>query len=95
MRKFIPILMVCLSINCFGQQEDEESPIDFTGYVEIYYQKDFNKPADYTRPDFVYSYNRANEFNLNIGFLKAAYSTKKVRANLAFMAGTVFKLIKI
>ena len=88
MHRFITILSVFLSIACSGQQEKKESPIVFTGYVEIYYQKDFNKPADHTRPDFVYSYNRANEFNLNMGFLKAAYETTKVRANLAFMAGT-------
>lgn len=64
------------------------NPFSFSGYVEAYYQYDFNKPADNNRPGFIYSHNRHNEFNLNLGFLKGSYSTEKVRANLALAAGT-------
>ncbi len=59
-----------------------------SGYLEIYYSYDFGKPSDHNRPSFIYSFNRSNEVNLNIGFIKAAYQTDKVRANLALMAGT-------
>lgn len=59
-----------------------------SGYLETYYSYDFANPYDHNRPEFVYSHNRHNEVNINLGFIKAAYSTNKVRANLALMAGT-------
>ncbi len=58
------------------------------GYAEIYYTYDFNKPTDNNRPGFIYSHNRHNEFNLNIGYLKGSYTSERVRSNLAFAAGT-------
>ena len=64
------------------------NPFSFSGYVEAYYQYDFNKPKDNNRPGFIYSHNRHNEFNLNLGFLKGSYNTEKVRANLAIAAGS-------
>ena len=64
------------------------NPFSFSGYVEAYYQYDFNKPKDNNRPGFIYSHNRHNEFNLNLGFLKGSYNTEKLRANLAIAAGT-------
>lgn len=71
-------------------QETKPSPLTFSAYAEVYYAYDFNKPLDNNRPGFIYSHNRHNEFNLNVGFLKAAYSTENVRANLAIGAGTYF-----
>lgn len=70
------------------QAQDKESPFTFTGYVELYYIYDFNKPSNHTRPPFIYSFNRHNEFTLNLGYLQGAYNTEKVRANLALMTGT-------
>lgn len=69
-------------------QTEEPKPFQISGYAELYYSFDFNKPANNTKPSFIYNHNRHNEFNLNLGFLKAAYNTEKVRANLALMAGT-------
>lgn len=69
-------------------QEDQKPTLTIGAYVEAYYTYDFNKPADNNRPGFIYSHNRHNEFNLNLGFLKAAYSADRVRANLALAAGT-------
>lgn len=66
----------------------EEPKIKVTGYLEAYYGFDFNKPANNTRPGFVYSHNRHNEMNLNLGFIKGSYESDMVRANLAVMAGT-------
>lgn len=62
--------------------------LTISGYIETYYGYDFSNPDNHTRPSFVYSYNRHNEVNLNLGFIKAAYETDKVRANLALMTGT-------
>lgn len=68
--------------------QDSTGSLTISGYAEAYYQYDFNKPADNNRPGFIYSHNRHNEFNLNIGFIKANYTAERVRANLALAAGT-------
>ena len=73
-----------------AQDSTKTSPFSFSGYAEVYYSYDFNKPANHARPPFIYSHNRANEVNLNLAFVKAAYNTNRVRANLAFGAGTYF-----
>lgn len=65
-----------------------ESTIKVSGYLETYYGYDFNKPTDNNRPGFVYSHNRHNEVNLNLGFIKGSYESSNIRANLALMAGT-------
>jgi hypothetical protein len=62
--------------------------LTISGYIETYYGYDLSNPDNHTRPDFVYSYNRHNEVNINLGFIKAAYATDKVRANIALMTGT-------
>ncbi|TDQ11264.1 porin [Pedobacter metabolipauper] len=69
----------------YGQ---EEPKIKVTGYLETYFGYDFNKPADNNRPGFIYSHNRHNEMNLNLGFIKGSYENGMIRANLAVMAGT-------
>lgn len=76
------------SLNSFAQDSAKTKQVNFSVYVEVYYAYDFNKPVDNNRQTFFYSHNRHNEFNLNLGFLKAAYSTQGIRANLALAAGT-------
>lgn len=68
--------------------EKKPSPFSFSGYLEVYYAYDFNKPAGHDRPAFFYSHNRHNEVNLNLGYLKVNYQTEKLRANLAIGLGT-------
>lgn len=62
--------------------------LTISGYLETYYSYDFANPSNHIRQPFVYSYNRHNEFNLNLGYIKLAYATDNVRANIALMAGT-------
>ncbi|MBC7902930.1 MAG: porin [Gemmatimonadaceae bacterium] len=62
--------------------------VTFSGYLEAYYSYDFNKPPTNDKAGFLYSHNRHNEINLNLGFVKGSYSTERVRANLALAAGT-------
>ncbi len=69
-------------------QDSTNGTLTISGYAETYYQYDFNKPADNNRPGFVYSHNRHNEFNLNLGFIKANYTAQRARANLALATGT-------
>lgn len=57
-------------------------------YGEVYYSYDFSRPKSHARPPFLYSYNRAEEVNVNLGLIKASFTGAKARANLGFMAGT-------
>lgn len=66
----------------------KKSPFSFSGYLETYYTYDLGNPSNHNRPGFIYSHNRHNEFNLNLGFVKASYGSKNVRANIALAAGT-------
>lgn len=85
--KKISILAAAFAIvNSVAAQETPK--IKVSGYLEAYYGYDFNKPADNNRPGFVYSHNRHNEVNLNLGFIKGNYDDGGIRANLAVMAGT-------
>lgn len=81
-------LILLFFTSAASAQQIRDSSFSIQAYAEIYYLYDFGKPADHKRPSFIYSHNRANEINLNLGFVKAAYSGDKVRASLALMAGT-------
>lgn len=69
-------------------QDSPANPLTISGYLEAYYLYDFNKPLHNSRPGFVYSHNRTNEVSLNLAFIKAAYQTENLRANLALAAGS-------
>jgi len=88
-------LLLAAALSCttiFTQAQTQDSTktgkLTITGYAELYYGFDFNRPTDNNRPGFVYSHNRHNEVNLNLGFIKANYDNGMLRANLALMAGT-------
>ncbi|RAJ01641.1 putative OmpL-like beta-barrel porin-2 [Chitinophaga skermanii] len=72
----------------FAQEKDSTASLTFSGYVEAYYGYDFLRPSDHNRPGFIYSHNRHNEVNINLAFIKANYTSDRVRGNLALMAGT-------
>ncbi|MBG9377265.1 porin [Panacibacter sp. DH6] len=84
----ITAVTTAISASVFAQDSTKTNPLTISGYTEVYYSYDFNKPVNNTGAGFLYSYNRNNEINLNIGFIKAAYNTESVRANLALAAGT-------
>ncbi|HNU59386.1 MAG TPA: porin [Aquaticitalea sp.] len=87
MKKLIFAILSAISVNSFAQTDPTNNPLTISGYAETYYSYDLNNPSDHNRPGFVYSHNRHNEINLNLGFIKAAYATENVRANLAIMTG--------
>lgn len=93
MRYNLFIIGLLLSNLLIGQEKNDsvsksQESFQFSGYVDAYYCYDFNQPDHHNRPGFFYSHNRHNEVNLNLGFIKAAYTASKVRANLALGAGT-------
>lgn len=84
-KPFMLAAALTTAVNIYAQDQPK---IKVSGYLETYYGYDFNKPIENSRPGFIYSHNRHNEVNLNLGFIKGAYDDGRVRANLAFMAGT-------
>lgn len=88
MKKIFLVFAFIKSTHIIAQDSAKSNQVNFSAYVEVYYNFDFNKPADNNLPAFFYSHNRHNEFNLNLGFLKGTYSAARARANLALAAGT-------
>jgi Putative beta-barrel porin-2, OmpL-like. bbp2 len=87
MKKILLGTTVLVSVSLMAQDSTSES-LTISGYAETYYTYDLNKPPGNNRPGFFYSHSRHNEFNLNLGFIKANYTADRVRANLALAAGT-------
>jgi len=86
---FLSIVMGVGLVNLTNAQTDStKNPLKISGYLETYYVYDFGNPTDHNRPDFLYSFNRHNEVNLNFGFIQAEYDNDKVRGKLALMTGT-------
>lgn len=83
-------LFFCLFSNLYAQNEEETflDNVTISGYLETYFMFDASQPPGNELPDFFYNFNRHQEFNLNVGILKAAYESERVRANFALMAGT-------
>lgn len=91
MRTYLTFWIAILSSGqAYCQTETEEKPkaLQFSGYAEVYYVYDFANPDNHERASFLYNHKRHNEFNINLGFINAAYTTDRVRANLGLMLGT-------
>src|SRR4051794_35041540 len=69
-------------------QSDSLKSIEVIAYLETFYSYDFGRPSNHLRPSFIYSYNRHNEVNINLGFIKLNFFKDNIRANLALMTGT-------
>ncbi len=86
------ILLFILRLPAYSQKDSsvwtQKPTITYSGYVDVFYAYDFNTPSTNYRQHFLYNYNRHNEFNLNLGILKANIKHPKYRANIALHAGT-------
>lgn len=81
-------LFLILFCHQLQAQESQSPKIQFFGYLEAYFNYDFNQPDNHLRPDFLYNFTRHNEFSINLALLKASYEDDHIRANLAIMGGT-------
>lgn len=93
MKKLLTAVLLMISLHTIAQNEnntenDFKGTFQLSGYAEIYYAFDLNNPENNVRPSFIYSHNRHNEFNLNLGYIKANYTAERIRGNFAIMAGT-------
>lgn len=88
MKKILFVLLAVCGITASAQNDSINKPLTIGGYAEVYYTADFNNPKNNNRPGFVYSHNRNNEVNVNLAYIKTAYNTENIRANLALAVGT-------
>lgn len=90
MNKMILGVAMMISIHTIAQDSTKQQTrqLSFSGYAEVYYNYDLNRPADNNRPAFLFSHNRHNEFNVNLAYVKGTYSEDRVRANIALAVGT-------
>ncbi len=56
--------------------------------VDTYYGYDFSRPLNNNKPSFFYSYNRHNEFNVNLALAAFSYKDSTKKLNVGIMAGT-------
>ena len=89
MKKSLALLIVIVyCLKSHSQSDTAAADIKWSGYLETYYCYNAATPQTKQRPNYIYSYNRQNEVNINIGFIKAAISHAKYRGNFALMTGT-------
>jgi hypothetical protein len=89
MKRIFLIAMSCFAMQAYAQDTTGgKGAVTISGYAEAYYSYDFNTPADHLKPGFLYNFNRHNELNVNLAFIKANYTASRVRGNIAIMAGT-------
>lgn len=90
--KIILNCLFVLTVSVLQSQTDTlwhtKPALNITGFVDVFYAYDFNKPAQNKRQEFFYNHNRHNEFNINLGLLKLNLQHPKYRANIAFQTGT-------
>lgn len=88
MKKVLTGVSLLFIIPATAQDSIKEKSISCSWFVETYFSYDFNKPTDNNRPFFIYSHNRHNEFTANLAYIKGNYNAERIRANIAFAAGT-------
>lgn len=82
----LAVLIVLLHANLYAQS-DSSKHFSFSGYAEFYYSYDFAKPTNKEKPSFIYNHKRHNEPNINLVYARGSFQQKRVKANLAVMAG--------
>ncbi|MFJ5446635.1 porin [Methylobacillus methanolivorans] len=92
MQHFLLMIMMIFGLGCATVQADTtDNALHISGYIEAYYQRDFNRPGNNRRPDFIYSHSRADEPSINLALVQATYNTDKFRANLGIATGTYMR----
>lgn len=88
-----PITLLTLFFSHFLRAAAQDSTattplLTWSGAVETYYSYDFNRETGNDYPAFVYSHHHHNEIDINLAYVKAAFATSNVRANIAIGTGT-------
>jgi hypothetical protein len=70
-----------------GNSSPNKGKLLLEGYVDVYYSYALSHPKDKVRPYFV-SFNRDNEFNINLAYMSLKYNSDRVRATFTPGFGT-------
>jgi len=84
----ISFLLGQVAIAQGGSNWQEKPALHLSGFIDIFYAYDLNRPQGTQRQPFLFNHNRHNEFNLNLGLLTFGLEHPKYRANLALQTGT-------
>lgn len=91
MKNYFFIIAVFIYYSSFhAQQDSATSNNTFRIYTETYYGAGlglFNSDEN-QMPDFLFSHDRHNEFNLNLGLIQFSHESEIIRGNLGLMTGT-------
>ncbi len=86
---FTFVVLIGLQASGLAQNTEQEKPqLEVSGFLEVFYAYDFNRPKTDFRQTFLYNHNRHSEFNLNFGCMKLALRQANYRANFALQTGT-------
>lgn len=66
----------------------KKTKIEISGYADLYYCYDFNRPRTKARQYFLYNHNRHHQIQVNLAFLKLYIEHPKYRISLAAHTGT-------
>lgn len=87
----IVLLLFLSPIDTSGEDEtpwSQPPKLEVSGYIDVFYSYDFNKPTTPYRQTFLYNHNRHNEFNINNGNLGLSVNQTKYHATLTLQVGT-------
>jgi hypothetical protein len=87
MKPYYKIVTVALLVLSYFASTAQDSNFNVSAYLDFYYAYDFYNPSGKQR-QFVTQAARHNEFNLNLGFIQADYTTDRLRSSLALQVGT-------
>ena len=77
-----------ISVQAYGQKTDSTQRFSTSIYLEGYYGYDFGNPVSQNRPDFLYSFHRHNEPNINLSLIEFNYNHARIRSDLGVLFGT-------
>jgi hypothetical protein len=86
MKQLVSLFLI-LSVNAKVWAQESPPRVQWNGFVDTQYAFDFNNPPNGDRA-FTTQPARANEFNLNLGYLDVVIDENKLRGRIALQAGT-------
>lgn len=84
----MPLFIACLLVCARAYTQEPSANSSFSGFIDTYYSYSFSNPENNLKPNFIYNYNKNNEININLAYIKYTVARTRTRGNLALMAGT-------
>lgn len=78
-------------LKTLSQDSTTKKKLQLHGFSELYYQIDFNRPANNERPPFFYHFRRNNKPAVNLILVNGSYQIRKATVNIGLMTGDYAK----